>query len=150
MGGGRLRQRREGGERLGLGLAMNAGGVRIDDEQDAPGLGEVGAHEDGRRPLDGAAAAVDDEAAVSNAAMPIAERAPRSTSSPELAGAVLEALERHQRGPDRERELGARAEPGMGRDGGADVQLVGGRPGEKISAKRRSVSSARWRRGPPP
>ena len=43
------RKRRQLRECLSLRFTMNAGSARIDDKQDAPGFGEVGAHEDRRR-----------------------------------------------------------------------------------------------------
>ena len=41
-------QRRQGGEGLGFVFAVNAGRVRIHDEQRAPSFREIGTHEDGR------------------------------------------------------------------------------------------------------
>ena len=122
-GGGR--QRRQLGERVGFGFAVHARGSCIKNEQNAPGLREVGAHQDGGRPVIRAAAAVDDEAAGREGRHADGGAGAAVEKTAELVDAALTAFERHHGGGGRERELGAGAEPGMRWDGAHDFRVIG-------------------------
>ncbi len=123
---------------------MNARRARVDDEQDAPSLGEIGAHQDGRRTVLGAAAPVDDEAAALEGSHADGRARAALEDAAELANTALDALQRQKRRPDREGELGSRAEARMRRDSACHVELVGGRRrvdlGEAAQRRQRAVA----------
>ena len=89
----------------------------VEDEEDAPSVGEIGAHENRRGAVAGAAAAVDDEAALLERGHADGRARAAVDNLAETRGAVGAGLRVHQGGAGGEGELRARAEAGMGRDG---------------------------------
>ena len=120
MGRLALRKDRQAAKGVALGLAMQPRRVLIEDQQDAPGLGEIEAAEDRRGFLAGAAAAVEHDAAGGEGGDADAGACAAIEQPGDVPGIDVEAVEGGGRHADGKRELGARAEAGMRRNGALD------------------------------
>lgn len=134
--------RRKCCESAGLTVAMHAGGLRVEDQQNAPAFGQRRLDQDRRRRIGLAFAAVDDEAAV-------VEGGDANRRALAAVGQCADQIERagystqaHGRGCNRQCQLGARAKSRMGGNGALDGDVVGARQAEAVAQTGKHVQCA--------